>query len=231
MFESFSGNLQDMPGVFWEKIENTANNVVKSIKEVFEKPRVTDGDVNAYINTYFSLWYILNVGQEYLFQCLNDKMESAWLYLKKPKNFDESGEKSVLNGWEVCISWKYLREFFEWYFSLIEKMKWIDNIEDLRNMKENFDVCNSELSKILRISNSPFMEKTAWRKSGEWEEYCGAHLRNLLSPFKNLIGILNNCPEWDSVFKFIKDKLIPSCEENERMINDFCEFLDEKIEK
>lgn len=244
MIESSSERLQQVPEHIKIKVENMATNIVKSIKELFEQHRVGDlnENINTYINTYFSLWYILDVGKEYLFQCLNDKMMLAWLYLKKPENFDEFVEWSGLNGWEVCILWKSLKNLFQWYFSLIDDLEWIEKMGDIAKFTWNFDNYKKDLDKILEFSKSQAIERTAWRKSGEKVEYCGAYLRNLLSPFKNLIATLEALSVPDNQAKKTKTskkeimfnnlvKNLPSLYANKEEISKFCGSLNWNIKQ
>ena len=144
--------------------------------------------------------------------------------------FTDSGEQlfEIVEKWK----WKELENLFEWYFSLIENLKWVKNVEEIGNFSYNLDDYNDEFSEILKFSNTPFMEQTAWRESGDGVEYCGAHLRNLLSPFKNLIEVLkmfsvsDNQEKNEKIFnKFIRDS-VSSFDMNKKEILKFCEFLD-----
>lgn len=159
--------------------------------------------------------------------CMESPIEKGTWDVWKEHCFTDSGEQlfEVVEKWK----WKELEKLFQWYFSLIDDLKCVNNVEEFVKFSCKLDDYNNEFNEILEFSKLQFMERTAWRKTNSGVEYCGAHLRNLLSPFKNLIGILTNCSEWDKYFKLIKNKLIPSCEENKSMILNFCEFLDKNI--
>ena len=216
MGESVPVSWQEVPANFKENIKETAEKVVKAIEKLFKGLSVgnVNDELNTYIKTYFRLEEILGVSKGSLIYCLDDKLKSEWLR----GNFTFC-EWLVLDEWcKVYPSWKYLEWLFKWYFSLVEEMNWIEKIEDL-------DDYNNQLSKILEFSKSPVMENNIWE---EGDESCGAHLRNLLSPFMTLVDFFEDSSRRGENFKNAKNELIPFWKENKRMIDDFCKFLNDK---
>ena len=66
-------------------------------------------------------------------------------------------------------------------------------------------------------------------KERKFKEYCWAHLRNLLSPFKNMIGLINGFSEGKvntELLRSFKDKL--NLDNNEKEFLEFCDFLEKK---
>jgi len=121
--------------------------------------------------------------------------------------------------------WEVLKELLKWYFSMVE------HLEDVDYLVNNFDYYYETLSKLITFSKTPFMEKTIWRVSDNWKfkEYCWAHLRNLLSPFKNMIGLINGFSEGKvntELLRSFKDKL--NLDNNEKEFLEFCDFLEKK---
>ena len=128
---------------------------------------------------------------------------------------------------ETMDKWKWaeLKQLLEWYFSMINHLGEFDYLVD------NVDYYDEALSKLVDFSKTPFMEKTIWRVSDNWKfkEYCWAHLRNLLSPFKNMIGLINGFSEGKvntELLRSFKDKL--NLDNNEKEFLEFCVFLEEK---
>ena len=116
-----------------------------------------------------------------------------------------------------------LKQLLEWYFSMVEYL------EDVDYLVDNFDYYDATLSKLINFSKTPFMEKTVWRMSDNWEfkEYCWAHLRNLLSPFKNMIALIKSFSEGKinvELLRSFKDKL--NLDNNKRELLEFCNFLE-----
>jgi len=116
-----------------------------------------------------------------------------------------------------------LKQLLEWYFSMVEYLENVDYLVD------NFDYYDETLSKLINFSKTPFMEKTVWRISDNWEftEYCWAHLRNLLSPFKNMIALIKSFSEGKinvELLRSFKDKL--NLDNNKRELLEFCNFLE-----
>ena len=116
-----------------------------------------------------------------------------------------------------------LKQLLEWYFSMVEYL------EDVDYLVDNFDYYDETLSKLINFSKTPFMEKTVWRISDNWEfkEYCWAHLRNLLSPFKNMIALIKSFSEGKinvELLRSFKDKL--NLDNNKRELLEFCNFLE-----
>ena len=116
-----------------------------------------------------------------------------------------------------------LKQLLEWYFSMVEYL------EDVDYLVDNFDYYDEALSKLINFSKTPFMEKTVWRISDNWEfkEYCWPHLRNLLSPFKNMIALIKSFSEGKinvELLRSFKDKL--NLDNNKRELLEFCNFLE-----
>ena len=112
----------------------------------------------------------------------------------------------------------------EWYFSMINYL-W-----DLDYLADNVDYYDETLSKLVDFSKTPFMEKTIWRVSdnGKNKETCWAHLRNLLSPFKNMIALIRDFSGSETNQKIFKsfierEKLVFT--KNERNLLKLCDFI------
>ena len=121
--------------------------------------------------------------------------------------------------------WEVLKELLKWYFSMVE------HLEDVDYLVNNFDYYDETLSKLIIFSKTPFMEKTVWRVSDNWKykEYCWAHLRNLLTPFKNMIGLIKGFSEGKfntELLRSFQDKL--NLDNNEKEFLEFCDFLEKK---
>ena len=129
----------------------------------------------------------------------------------------------VVEGWK----WAELKQLLEWYFSMIE------HLEEINYLVKNVNHYNEILSKLIDFSHTPFMEEKVWRVSDNGnKEYCWAHLRNLLSPFKNQIALIEAFSDWeigDDVFKSFMNGVKEIFEENKKLFLEFCKFLD-KIE-
>ena len=124
--------------------------------------------------------------------------------------------------------WKELRQLLQWYFSIAE------HLGDNDYLINNINQYDETLSKMIDFSHTPFMEEKIWRAAdnGQFEEYCWAHLRNLLSPFKNIISIIRHFSEWDikeDIFKSFVKNFEQTFQENKKMFSKFCEFLDENL--
>lgn len=124
--------------------------------------------------------------------------------------------------------WKELSQLLEWYFSIAE------HLGDYDYLINNINQYDETLSKMIDFSHTPFMEEKIWRvaDNGQFEEYCWAHLRNLLSPFKNIIIITRHFSEWnikEDIFKSFVKNFEQTFQENKKMFLEFCEFLDENL--
>ena len=124
--------------------------------------------------------------------------------------------------------WKELRQLLQWYFSIAE------HLGDYDYLINNINQYDETLSKMIDFSHTPFMEEKIWRvaDNGQFEEYCWAHLRNLLSPFKNIITITRHFSEWnikEDIFKSFVKNFEQTFQENKKMFLEFCEFLDENL--
>lgn len=123
--------------------------------------------------------------------------------------------------------WEELRQLLKWYFSMVE------HLGDSDYLINNMNYYNETLSKLIDFSHTSFMEKTVWRVSdnGQFEECCWAHLRNLLSPFKNQIFLIKDFSEWEieeDLFKSFMDRVEWTFEKNKKLFLEFCEFLEKK---
>ena len=121
--------------------------------------------------------------------------------------------------------WEELRQLLKWYFSMVE------HLGDSNYLINNMNYYNETLSKLIDFSHTSFMEKTVWRifDNGQFEEFCWAHLRNLLSPFKNQIALIEAFSEWEigeDVFKSFINGVKQTFEENKKLFLEFCEFLE-----
>lgn len=122
--------------------------------------------------------------------------------------------------------WEELNNLLKWYFSMVE------HFEEIDYLINNLDYYSETLSKLIEFSETLFMEETIRRISdnGQFKEYCWAHLRNLLSPFKTTIDLVNDVSKGkikEEFFRsFIKEfKWI--FENNKKDFSIFCNFLDE----
>ena len=151
-----------------------------------------------------------------------DNREKIWL--------EETATKATNKDlFETIEKWKWdeLRLLLEWYFSMME------HLEEINYLVKNVNHYNEILSKLIDFSHTPFMEEKVWRVSDNGnKEYCWAHLRNLLSPFKNQIALIAAFSDWeigDDVFKSFMNGVKEIFEENKKLFFEFCKFLD-KIE-
>ena len=120
--------------------------------------------------------------------------------------------------------WEELKQLLECYFSMIEHLEEIDYL--VKNVKQY----DETLLKLLNFSKTPFMEGKVWRVSDNWlfEEYCWAHLRNLLSPFKTMIGLIRSFSKGEIEEKNLKSFIENSewvFKQNKKKFLKFCEFL------
>lgn len=139
--------------------------------------------------------------------------------------------KNGVTNWklfEVIEKWKWeeLRLLLEWYFSMIEHL-W-----DYDYLINNVNQYDKSLSELINFSKTSFMEKTIWRISDNGnKEYCWAHLRNLLSPFKNQIALIEDFSEWEigeDLFKSFMNRAEWTFEENKKLFLEFCRFLEKE---
>jgi len=125
---------------------------------------------------------------------------------------------------EVVEKWKDLKQLLEWYFSMIE------HLGDYDYLINNVNQYDKSLSELIDFSKTSFMEETVWRVSDNGnKEYCWAHLRNLLSPFKNQIALIEAFSEWEigeDVFKSFMNGVKQTFEEDKKLFLEFCEFLE-----
>ena len=117
-----------------------------------------------------------------------------------------------------------MSQLLEWYFSIAEHL-W-----DYDYLINNVGKYDEALSKMIDFSHTPFMEEKIWRvaDNGQFEEYCWAYLRNLLSPFKNIITVIKHFSEWnikDDIFKSFVKNFEQTFQENKKMFLEFCKFL------
>ena len=144
-----------------------------------------------------------------------DNREKIWL------------EKTVTNKdlFETIEKWKWeeLRQLLEWYFSMIE------HFEEVDYLVKNVDYYDETLSELIKFSKTQFMEEKIWRECDNGnKEYCWAHLRNLLSPFKNMITLINDFSNGqikEDTFKYFIKEFWWNFEENKKLFLEFCEFL------
>ena len=148
-----------------------------------------------------------------------NNLEKIW------KNNGKVTDKELL---ETIEKWKWaeLKQLLEWYFSMINHLGEFDYLVD------NVDYYDEALSKLVDFSKTPFMEKTIWRISDNGnKEYCWAHLRNLLSPFKNQIALIEAFNEWkieEDLFKSFMNRAEWTFEENKKLFLEFCRFLEKE---
>jgi len=138
--------------------------------------------------------------------------------------------KNGVTNWklfEVIEKWKWeeLRLLLEWYFSMVE------HLGDYDYLINNVNQYDKSLSELINFSKTSFMEKTIWRISDNGnKEYCWAHLRNLLSPFKNQIALIEDFSEWEigeDLFKSFMNRAEWTFEENKKLFLEFCKFLED----
>ena len=139
--------------------------------------------------------------------------------------------KNGVTNWklfEVIEKWKWeeLRLLLEWYFSMVE------HLGDYDYLINNVNQYDKLLSELINFSKTSFMEKTIWRISDNGnKEYCWAHLRNLLSPFKNQIALIEAFNEWkieEDLFKSFMNRAEWTFEENKKLFLEFCRFLEKE---
>ena len=129
---------------------------------------------------------------------------------------------------EAIDKWKWvkLKQLLGWYFSMIE------HLEETDCLVKNVDYYDETLSELINFSKTQFMEETVWRVSDNGnKEYCWAHLRNLLSPFKNQITLIEAFSEWEigeDVFKSFMNGVKQTFEENKKLFLGFCKFLEKE---
>lgn len=130
---------------------------------------------------------------------------------------------------ETMDKWKWaeLKQLLEWYFSMINHLWEVDYLA------KNVDYYDETLSELIKFSKTPFMEEKVWRKCDNGnKEYCWAHLRNLLSPFKNMIALIKDFSKGDikaDIFKYFIKELWWNFEENKKLFLEFCEFLEDNL--
>ena len=148
-----------------------------------------------------------------------NNLEKIW------KNNGKVTNKELLKTIEKW-KWAELKQLLEWYFSMINHLGEFDYLVD------NVDYYDEALSKLVDFSKTPFMEKTIWRISDNGnKEYCWAHLRNLLSPFKNMIALIRDFSGWEieeDLFKSFMDRAEWTFEENKKLFLEFCRFLEKE---
>lgn len=121
--------------------------------------------------------------------------------------------------------WEELKKLLRWYFSMVEHFKETDYLIN------NLDYYDETLSKLIEFSETPFMEETIRRVSdnGQFEEHCWAHLRNLLSPFKTIIDLVNDVSKGkikEEFFKSFIKEFKWNFEDNKKAFSDLCNFLE-----
>ncbi len=146
-----------------------------------------------------------------------DNREKIWL--------EETATKATNKDlFETIEKWKWdeLRLLLEWYFSMME------HLEEINYLVKNVNHYNEILSKLIDFSHTPFMEEKVWRVSDNGQEYCWAYLRNLLTPLKNMIAIVNNFSNGkikEDTFRLFVNKSGLNFEENKKLFLEFCDFL------
>lgn len=129
----------------------------------------------------------------------------------------------VVEGWK----WAELKQLLEWYFSMIE------HLEEIDCLVKNVDYYDETLSELIKFSKTPFMEEKIWREcDNKSEEYCWAHLRNLLTPFKNMIALIKNFSTWkikEDTFRLYVNKSGLNFEENKKLFLEFCVCLEDNL--
>ena len=144
-----------------------------------------------------------------------DNLEKIW-----DKNWVENELFDIVEKWK----WAELRQLLEWYFSMI------NHLEDIGYLSDNIECYNKTLSELIKFSKDEFMEKSVWRVSdnGKNQETCWAHLRNLLSPFKNMIALIRDFSGSETNQKILKsfiehEKLVFI--KSERNLLKLCDFI------
>ena len=140
-------------------------------------------------------------------------------------------EKKLKNKelFEAVGKWKWneLKQLLKWYFSIV------GHLEDYDYLINNVDQYDETLSKMIDFSYTPFVEEKVWRvaDNGQFEEYCWAHLRNLLSPFKGIIVVIRHFSEWkikEDIFNSFVKNFEQNFEDNKKLFLEFCRFLEKK---
>jgi len=108
----------------------------------------------------------------------------------------------------------------------------VEHLGDYDYLINNVNQYDKLLSELINFSKTSFMEKTIWRISDNGnKEYCWAHLRNLLSPFKNQIALIEAFNEWkieEDLFKSFMNRAEWTFEENKKLFLEFCRFLEKE---
>lgn len=146
-----------------------------------------------------------------------------------PGNWENNEQPTAQQLFETIGEWKWeeLRQLLECYFSMIEHLEEMDYL--VKNVKQY----DETLLKLLDFSRTEFMEKKAWRRydNGEVKESCWAHLRNLLSPFNNMIAVIKSFSKREVEEKILKSFIESSkwnFKQNKKKFSKFCEFLGEE---
>ncbi len=152
---------------------------------------------------------------------------------KNIDNYENTGWEARNNMnqqlFETMDKWKWaeLKQLLEWYFSMINHLWEVDYLA------KNVDYYDETLSELIKLSKTPFMEEKVWRECDNGnKEYCWAHLRNLLSPFKNQIALIEAFSEWkieEDTFRLFVNKSGLIFEENKKLFLEFCMFLEENL--
>ena len=129
----------------------------------------------------------------------------------------------TINKWK----WAELKQLLEWYFSMIE------HLEEIDCLVKNVNYYDKTLSELVKFSKTQFMEETVWRVSDNGnKEYCWAHLRNLLTPFKNMVTLINDFSKGqikEDTFKYFIKEFWWNFEANKKLFLEFCEFLEKNL--
>ena len=162
----------------------------------------------------------------------------SFLFLGEMEIIDNNVDKNGGTGWEIVGSmnqqlfeviekWKWgdLECLLEWYFSMI------DHLWEVGYLFDNLDYYEKSLSELLAFSNQPFMEWSFWKFSdnGQFKESYWAHLRNLLSPFKNMIAVIRSLSRWEFGeidYTMFVSKFRVDLEDNKKDFLEFCILLE-----
>lgn len=232
LYEKTKNNIFNVFSNTKEKIKNTINKLTEKIKKIQKK---TNNELNEVFAQWTDQWQnkIEQWQQEDTEQSKSEQVdekededEDEKEEAEKNKGDKNEKDEQIKEEIEQWI-WNNLKELLNWYFSMLEHLWEIDYLIN------NIDYYNEILSEMIKFSETSFMEETVWRVSdnGQFKEYCSAHLRNLLTPFKTIISLIEDLSTGkinEDKFKSLTYNLNTNFEDNKREFLEFCDFLNDK---
>lgn len=207
-----------------EKIKNTINNISEKIRKVKKK---TNDELTEILTQWADQRQHDNMqGQkEGIKQSKKEQENEEDEKEEEDKSYENKKDEQIIEGKIEQWLWNNLKELLNWYFSILEHLWEVDYLID------NIDYYNETLSELIKFSENTSMEETVWRVSdnGKFKEYCSAHLRNLLTPFKTIISLIEDLSTGiikEDKFKSFINNLNTNFEDNKNDFLEFCEFLE-----